>query len=255
MRSRMQLIKLVPALAVALALAAPGQALAQSGDSSAAAINTTDGSSVFKLAFDIRRVMNGVVDQQNAALAYASCESCEAVAISFQIVLVMSDPSVVSPENLAVAINESCSLCTTYAGAFQFVFGNGGRVRFTGAGQKELSEIRNELRALEGADLTGAELSSRVDALATRVRTVIATEVVPVAEDRRDDEQRPATGGGAGADGDEDAPATTTTSPTATFGAPATSPTETAPTTTPPTTTTTPSTSTTTPEPTTSTSP
>ena len=245
MRSRMRLITLAPALAVALALAAPGQALAQSGDSSAAAINTTDGSSVFKLAFDIRKVMNGVVDQQNVALAYANCESCQTVAISFQIVLVMSDPSVVSPENLAVAINESCSLCTTYAGAYQFVFGNGGRVRFTGAGRNELSEIRKQLRQLEGEDLTDAELSSRVDELATRVRTVIATEVVPAGKDRRDDE-RPVQGGGARADDDDDVPATTTS--------PASRP-PAAPSETDPATTTAPTTSTTTPTPTTTTTP
>lgn len=48
-------------LAFSLQVAAPVAAAAQ--DNAAVAINQKDGSSLFKFAFDVRRVMNGVVDQ------------------------------------------------------------------------------------------------------------------------------------------------------------------------------------------------
>ena len=96
-------------LALSLQVAAPAAAVAQ--DNAAVAVNQKDGSSLFKFAFDIRRVMNGVVDQGNAAVAYSSCEECQTVAVAIQLILIMSDPDVVSPENLALAINYECTLC------------------------------------------------------------------------------------------------------------------------------------------------
>ena len=97
------------ALAVAvaaLALAQAPAAFADGGndnganDNAAVAINTTDNSSVFDLAFSIRDVMNGVVDQTNTAVAYASCNSCRSVAIAIQIVLVMGDVTSDDPDLL-----------------------------------------------------------------------------------------------------------------------------------------------------------
>ena len=74
---------------VATAIALPAGAgaavaLADGGNTSAVAINTTDGSSVFKLAFAIKQVSGSVVDNQDAAVAYSSCDACQTVAISIQ---------------------------------------------------------------------------------------------------------------------------------------------------------------------------
>lgn len=63
-------------------LAAQGLSMlpAQAQDSSAVAVNTRDGSSVFKLSFSVKRVMDSSVDADNAAVAYASCSDCQTVA-------------------------------------------------------------------------------------------------------------------------------------------------------------------------------
>lgn len=83
--------------ALALAVAAPAASLADDGDGDgsgrggdnlAQAVNEEDGSSVFDFAFSIRRVAGEVVDEQNLAVAYASCVECQTVAIALQIVLV-----------------------------------------------------------------------------------------------------------------------------------------------------------------------
>lgn len=201
---RLLLILLAALAAVALALAAPGGARGDDEnegrpqDNAAIAINTKDGSSLFRLAFSIRRVAGDVVDHQNVAFAYASCESCRTTAIAIQIVLVESSPSVVTPVNVAIALNENCTLCQTFASAYQFVVGTGGPVRFTAEGRREFAQIRRELRALRKEDLTPAELDARIQPLMERVKLVLDTQLVPIRED--DDEE-----------GDEDEPEVTTT--------------------------------------------
>ena len=169
------------ALTVAVGVAGVGAGAARAGDDNAAvAINTKDGASLFKLAFDIRRVAGDVVDSQNAAVAYSQCERCRTVAIAIQVVLVSSSPSVVTPQNVAIAVNESCNLCETFASAYQFVLGTGGPVRFTQDGRKDLHEIRKDLKELRASDLSAAELDTEVDAIVDRLRGVLETQLVPV---------------------------------------------------------------------------
>src|SRR5688500_9396907 len=81
------------------------------GGNTAVAVNTKDDSSVVKFAFQVRRVMNGVVDDSNAAAAVSSCENCTTIAVAIQRVMVMNDPDVVSPTNLAIAMNIECTSC------------------------------------------------------------------------------------------------------------------------------------------------
>jgi putative peptide zinc metalloprotease protein len=159
----------------------PGVARADEGGgaNSAIAINTKDGSSLFKVAFAIRHVMNGVVDQQNAAVAYASCTDCTTVAIAIEIVLVESNASVVTPENVAIAFNELCQLCVTVADALQFVTSTGGPVHFDQEGERILDEIRHELHDLKKEELTLAELQARIEDIRAKIRDVLAHHLVP----------------------------------------------------------------------------
>jgi putative peptide zinc metalloprotease protein len=171
-------------LAAALGFGAPATALAQ--DNTAVAVNKKDGSSIFKLAFQIVRVTGEIVDQSNAAVAYASCESCQTVAIAIQIVIVMSDPSVVTPQNLALAINDGCNLCETLASAVQFVVGTGGPVEFTKEGKEALNRIRKEFQELKHSGLSILEIQARVDELTAQIAEILATQLVPVETDDED---------------------------------------------------------------------
>jgi putative peptide zinc metalloprotease protein len=166
--------------AVALAGLPASPAVAQ--DTSAVAVNTRDGSSIFRLAFNIRRVTGDVVDQSNAAVAVSSCEECRTVAISFQVLLVESDPSLVSPENLALAYNQDCTLCDTFAAAYQIVLGDGTRLRFTAEGSKAIAGIRRELKALRNQDLSDADLDAQLDGIYGRLKGVLDTELVGVGQ-------------------------------------------------------------------------
>jgi putative peptide zinc metalloprotease protein len=171
------------------ALLAPAASADGGDDTAAVAVNTKDGTSIVRVAFAIVRVMDGQVDQSNAAVAYASCESCQAIAVSIQVVLVMTDPDVVAPTNVALAINDQCTACQTLASAYQFVFGTGGPVRFSPEGQRRIAEIRREFEELRRSGLSIEEIQARTDELADQLREVLRTELVPLGPP--DDEDQP----------------------------------------------------------------
>lgn len=182
---------------------------APGGDANAAvAVNTNDGASVFRLAFSIRKVSNGVVDQTNEAYALASCADCQTVALAFQVVFVRGDSDVATPVNRAVAYNDQCVECLTYASATQIVLGVDGPVRFTAAGRQRLNALEKSLRALEGriAELDPAQLHAEVTAAKAELVSILQTQVVVKSPgDEGDDDE-----------GDDDAPqegATTTAPP------------------------------------------
>lgn len=174
MRLRRTLVTLV----VLLAGAWYAPAAVANGDTAAVAVNTKDGSSVFRLAFSIKRVAGDVVDNANAAVSYASCTDCQTFAISIQIVLVTGDPEVVTPTNFAIAINDNCTSCDTLASAYQWVLSTGGQVHFTAEGSRAIAEIRRALQELRQADLSGPETQARLDELMSRLATVLRNELV-----------------------------------------------------------------------------
>ncbi len=94
------------------------------GDNQALAVNTTDGTAEYEAAFAMVWVTdNSDAMNINDAEAYASCNSCAAVAVAYQVVFVIdtdnADNNVVAPQNLAGALNYNCVNCLTYALAQQ----------------------------------------------------------------------------------------------------------------------------------------
>jgi putative peptide zinc metalloprotease protein len=211
-----RLVILLTALVTALALSALRPDTAHAQDTAAVAINTKDDSSLFRLAFAIKRAAGDVVDNSNAAVAIASCSDCQTIAISIQVVLVTGDPESVTPENIALAYNILCTACDTLASAYQWVLSTDGQVHFTADGNQAIAGIRQELRALARSGLAGPEIQSRLDELMVRLARVLEHELVA-----------------AGRSGSSP-PAATTTEQTPTESTQtATVPTETTPTTTP----------------------
>jgi putative peptide zinc metalloprotease protein len=199
-----RLLLIVAALLAALGLAGFRPDAASAQDTAAVAVNTKDGSSIFKLAFAIKRAAGDVVDNANAAVAISSCTECRTVAISIQIVLVTGDPEVVTPQNIALAYNVECTSCETFASAYQYVLGTDGNVRFTPEGRHEIQEIRRELRDLARAGLPLTELDTRLNALMQRLARLLRNELVEAGKPYREETE-----------GEEDtrAPPTTTTAP------------------------------------------
>src|SRR4051794_13831114 len=79
------------------------------GDTQALAVNTTDGTVVYRVAYAVITVQDGApVTNTNAAYALADCKACAAVAVSFQVVLVVGTSKNIAPINAAAAVNYDC---------------------------------------------------------------------------------------------------------------------------------------------------
>jgi putative peptide zinc metalloprotease protein len=94
------------------------------GDNQALAVNTTDNTVDYEAAFAMVWITDGSDAMNiNDAEAYASCNSCGAVAVAYQVVFVIdnddTDNNVAAPQNLAGALNYDCVNCLTYALAQQ----------------------------------------------------------------------------------------------------------------------------------------
>ncbi|GAB3568558.1 hypothetical protein GCM10027405_30390 [Arthrobacter alkaliphilus] len=94
----------------------------EDGGNQALAVNTKDGSVVYDVAFALVWAEDGEdVRNTNEAYAFANCKDCAAVAVGFQVVLIVGQANVVVPENLSAAANYNCVRCLTYALANQLV--------------------------------------------------------------------------------------------------------------------------------------
>lgn len=93
----------------------PGQ-----GDNQALSVNTTDDTATYSVAFALVWAEGEeVTDNANEAYALASCENCAAVAVAFQVVLVVGETDVAVPTNVSVAVNYDCTSCLTFSLAVQ----------------------------------------------------------------------------------------------------------------------------------------
>jgi putative peptide zinc metalloprotease protein len=170
---------ILAAVLCGLTLDAVNPASARAQDNAAVAINTKDGTSIFRVAFKIARVNKEIVDNSNAAVAWSSCIDCQAIAAAFQIVLIFSDPDVVTPSNIALAVNWECEACVAFASAYQWVLTTDGPVHFTAEGNQLLAEVRQRLHELaKMEELTLEQLVAELEALAEIIRTVLQNEMV-----------------------------------------------------------------------------
>jgi putative peptide zinc metalloprotease protein len=199
----MRLVALLFVLTLlAVGVAWPGAAAAQ--DNTAIAVNTKDGTVLFKVSFKVVRSNQNVVDNGNAAVAISSCVDCASIAGAYQIVLVFSDPSVVAPVNLALAENVECQTCVAFAAASQWVLGTNGPVHFTAEGNQMLADLKSQLRDLSKLeDLTLEELQAALDDIAAGIVDVLANQLVPSGNS-----------GSNGHDDEESVPTETTTATT-----------------------------------------
>ena len=146
----------------------------EEGDNQALAVNTTDDTVVYDLAFAMIWVDGDEpVTNTNEAYAAASCENCAAVAVSFQVVLIVGDADTVVPANLATAVNYNCVQCLTYALASQLVVTLDGPLSDAGmaALQDLWAEIADYARGITGRSLS--ELQGALEDFQDRILEVI----------------------------------------------------------------------------------
>ena len=178
-----------------------------SDDNVAAAVNTTDGKTVYAISLKIVQTDADTVDAVNAAVAVASCSDCQTVAIALEALLIVGEPTTFEPTNLALALNSGCTSCETLASAYQHIVQNDTRVRISGAGRREIAAIRSELQSLRNSGLDIFTIQQRVEEAAARFIAVLENEVYPIGRPRPPASTTTTAPDGAGS-------STTTTAPT-----------------------------------------
>ena len=158
---------------------APGSPGA-STDNVAAAVNTTDGRTVYAISLKIVQTDADTIDATNAAVAVASCADCQTVAIALEGVLVIGDPTNFEPTNIALALNSGCTNCQTLASAYQYIVQNDTRVRISGAGRQEIAAVRAGLQSLRHSGLDILAVQAEVEKYAARLLYVLENEVYPI---------------------------------------------------------------------------
>ncbi|BCW72595.1 hypothetical protein [Arthrobacter sp. NicSoilB8] len=141
------------------------------------AVTTTDGSVVYDVAFALVWADDGdSVDTKNEAYAFASCADCAAVAVGFQVVLIVGQTDVIVPENLSASANYNCVRCLTYALASQLVLTLDGPLSRDGTAR--LNALWQEIAAY-GKDLRDqplSEIQGRLSAYKEQIMNLIKAD-------------------------------------------------------------------------------
>jgi len=169
---------LFAALAIATTLVFALPAGAAGGDNVVLAFNSADDSHLPRSGVAVTTAAADTVDTENLAYAKASCSGCRTVAVAVQAVLITSDASVITPKNVAVAVNENCTSCETMAAAYQYVVTTGGPAHLSATGQQKVAQLRREIGAVAASGLSFPELEGALDELVERLRLVIDEEIV-----------------------------------------------------------------------------
>ena len=145
---------------------APGK-----GDNQALAVNTTDNTIQYDVAFALVWVEDdSPALNKNEAYAFASCKNCAAVSVGFQVVLVTGNNHVAVPQNLSAAVNYNCVDCLTYALATQLFVTLDGPL--SDAGTKQLEALWKQIADF-GANIASVPLSEIRDRLSTYEQQIL----------------------------------------------------------------------------------
>jgi putative peptide zinc metalloprotease protein len=149
------------------------------GDNQALAVNTTDGTVDYAVAFALVWVDDGAPAlNRNEAYAYSSCRSCASVAVAFQVVLVVGNNHVAAPQNLAGSLNYDCVNCLSYALAQQLFVTldqplSDGAVRRLDALWKRIAAFGDRIVA---GQVDASDIQPALDGYQQQIKAIIGTD-------------------------------------------------------------------------------
>jgi hypothetical protein len=116
------------------------------------------------------------------------CTDCRTVAVAVQAVLVKHNPHISAPTNAALAINQNCLRCTTYAFAYQYIVATEDRAVLTRRGRRRVEALREQIDAAAHSELAPDDLNLRLRGLAADFRAAIDADLARQDEDVEDRE-------------------------------------------------------------------
>ena len=137
------------------------------------------------------------VDNENVALARSSncTSSCYSSAVAVQVVIYTGSPTTFTPQNLAVAVNQSCDSCGSFAYAWQYVVQSGNKAHLTGKARHELQDIESQIDALTTSTVpvdlaTDQRLTDQLNGLTAQIKAVVDDDLASHGFGHKGDEHR-----------------------------------------------------------------
>lgn len=150
---------------------------ARGGDNIVVVHNRDDGATRVRSRTDIGHNRTDTVDNQNYAEAYSSCTGCRTVAAAIQVVIVEGNPSTFAPANAAVAVNDDCHFCETFAYARQFVITADRQVRLSDDAQERIDELNDQVAEVVHSDEGFDQINADLDGLADQINRVVVGDL------------------------------------------------------------------------------
>lgn len=139
--------------------------------------NFFDGRTIERAKVGLARTGGSKVNNQNIADARASCTDCRTVAVATQVVVVEGTPSDVQPVNAAIAINENCLRCETYAYARQSLIQSDRRVKIRDSAESRVESLADRIDEVSESGIGFPEMTAQLDSLFEEMVAVVRAEV------------------------------------------------------------------------------
>jgi hypothetical protein len=139
--------------------------------------NRNDGAFRAKGRAAVTEASGPSVNNNNLAYSYASCTDCRTVTAAIQVVVVEGPVNDYQPANAAVAINENCLRCQTYAFARQVVLTPYRPVSISDRADEQIEGIQAELSRLVRSGESFPQLDTDLGALTDQLVAVVQAEI------------------------------------------------------------------------------
>jgi putative peptide zinc metalloprotease protein len=171
---RRMLLALASLVALTIGMAAPAGAWDDGGNNIVKVENRLDQSVRTKARGAVVEDSGTTVDNTNIAYSYASCVDCRTVTAAIQVVVV-ENPNVTDyePGNAAVAWNDSCTRCQTFAYARQVVLTPYREIELGDDAERQIHDIQGSIRDEVSSGDAFDVMSSRLDALTDQLVAVV----------------------------------------------------------------------------------
>jgi putative peptide zinc metalloprotease protein len=139
--------------------------------------NTTDNALRSRAGATVAHAPGNTVANQNIAYAKASCTGCRTVAVAVQVVIVEGAGTDFRPANAAVALNENCTSCQTFAFARQFVLSPHHQVSISEQTQRQVNSIQQQMSSRARSQEPFPQLEADLDSLSQQMLAAVQADL------------------------------------------------------------------------------
>jgi len=139
--------------------------------------NATTGASMARAKTSVAHDPGPTVANTNQAYAHATCTDCRTVAVAVQVVLVEGPTTDFRPTNVALALNENCLRCATFAFARQEVLSPGRHIEISEHAESAIKTIQAQISHVASSSETFDVMTTDLDNLTQQLVAVVQGEV------------------------------------------------------------------------------